>query len=84
MKFSIIYEGATADITRMGEQALYNGIVVQAQLADELGFDVVWSVEHTSLTWYSHISAPESLLAFIAGRPSGSMSGMASSACPLR
>ena len=68
MKFSIIYEGATADITRAGEQALYNGIVAQAQLADELGFDVVWSVEHTSLTWYSHISAPESLLAFIAGR----------------
>jgi alkanesulfonate monooxygenase SsuD/methylene tetrahydromethanopterin reductase-like flavin-dependent oxidoreductase (luciferase family) len=68
VKFSIIYEGATADITRAGEQALYNGIVAQAQLADELGFDVVWSVEHTSLTWYSHISAPESLLAFIAGR----------------
>ena len=68
MKFSLIYEGATADITRAGEQALYNKIVEQSVLADELGFDVVWSVEHHSLTWYSHISAPESLLAFIAGR----------------
>ena len=68
MKFSLIYEGATADITHAGEQALYNNIVEQSILADELGFDVVWSVEHHSLTWYSHISAPESLLAFIAGR----------------
>src|SRR5690349_9058747 len=67
MKFSLIYEGATADITKLGERALYNGIVEQAMRADELGFDVIWSVEHTSLTWYSHISAPESLLAFIAG-----------------
>ncbi len=67
MKFSLIYEGATADIMRAGEQALYNNIVEQSMLADELGFDVVWSVEHHSLTWYSHISAPESLLAFIAG-----------------
>jgi alkanesulfonate monooxygenase SsuD/methylene tetrahydromethanopterin reductase-like flavin-dependent oxidoreductase (luciferase family) len=67
MKFSLIYEGATADITRAGEARLYHDIVEQARLADELGFDVIWSVEHTSLTWYSHISAPESLLAFIAG-----------------
>jgi alkanesulfonate monooxygenase SsuD/methylene tetrahydromethanopterin reductase-like flavin-dependent oxidoreductase (luciferase family) len=68
VKFSLIYEGATADITRAGERALYDGIVEQSMLADKLGFDVVWSVEHHSLTWYSHISAPESLLAFIAGR----------------
>ena len=67
MKFSLIYEGATADITRAGEARLYHDIVEQARLADDLGFDVIWSVEHTSLTWYSHISAPESLLAFIAG-----------------
>ncbi|HTJ65479.1 MAG TPA: LLM class flavin-dependent oxidoreductase [Alphaproteobacteria bacterium] len=68
MKFSLIYEGATADITRAGERALYDNIVEQSVLADELGFDVVWSVEHHSLTWYSHISSPESLLAFIAAR----------------
>jgi alkanesulfonate monooxygenase SsuD/methylene tetrahydromethanopterin reductase-like flavin-dependent oxidoreductase (luciferase family) len=68
MKFSLIYEGATADITRAGERHLYDSIVEQAMLADQLGFDVVWSVEHHSLTWYSHISSPESLLAFIAGR----------------
>jgi alkanesulfonate monooxygenase SsuD/methylene tetrahydromethanopterin reductase-like flavin-dependent oxidoreductase (luciferase family) len=67
MKFSIIYEGATSDITRAGEALLYHSIAEQALLADELGFDVIWSVEHTALTWYSHISAPESLLAFIAG-----------------
>jgi alkanesulfonate monooxygenase SsuD/methylene tetrahydromethanopterin reductase-like flavin-dependent oxidoreductase (luciferase family) len=70
MKFSIIYEGATADITRAGEHKLYYDIVEQSQLAEALGFDVIWSVEHTALTWYSHISAPESLLAFIAGATS--------------
>ena len=66
MKFSLIYEGATADISRAGEQHLYHSMLAESQLADEMGFDVVWSVEHTALTWYSHISAPESLLAYIA------------------
>jgi alkanesulfonate monooxygenase SsuD/methylene tetrahydromethanopterin reductase-like flavin-dependent oxidoreductase (luciferase family) len=33
-----------------------------------MGFDVIWSVEHHCLTQYAHLSAPESFLAFVAGR----------------
>jgi len=29
---------------------------------------VIWCVEHTSLTHYAHMSAPETFLAFIAGK----------------
>ena len=32
------------------------------------GFDVVWAVEHTALTHYAHMSAPETFLAYLAGR----------------
>ena len=35
----------------------------QARLADELGFDSVWCVEHHFLEEYSHCSAPEVMLA---------------------
>jgi luciferase family oxidoreductase group 1 len=35
----------------------------QARLADELGFDWVWAVEHHFLEEYSHCSAPEVFLA---------------------
>jgi alkanesulfonate monooxygenase SsuD/methylene tetrahydromethanopterin reductase-like flavin-dependent oxidoreductase (luciferase family) len=42
--------------------------VEQVDLAEELGFDVVWAVEHTALNQYAHMSAPETFLAFIAGR----------------
>jgi len=31
-------------------------------------FDVFWSVEHTALTYYSHASAPETMVAFIAAK----------------
>jgi alkanesulfonate monooxygenase SsuD/methylene tetrahydromethanopterin reductase-like flavin-dependent oxidoreductase (luciferase family) len=33
-----------------------------------MGFDVFWCVEHTALTNYSHMSAPETVLAFVAGK----------------
>ena len=31
-------------------------------------FDNVWAVEHTALTQYAHMSAPETFLAFLAGK----------------
>ncbi len=53
-------------------------------LADELGFDGVWAVEHTALTQYAHMSAPETFLAYVAGRTKICASAMASSACRPR
>jgi alkanesulfonate monooxygenase SsuD/methylene tetrahydromethanopterin reductase-like flavin-dependent oxidoreductase (luciferase family) len=68
MKFSIIYEAQMVDTSRQNEAQVFQDIVDQCVLAEEMGFDVIWSVEHHCLSQYAHLSAPESFLAFIAGR----------------
>ena len=68
MKFSLIYEAQTTDSSRAGDRKVFADMVEQCLLAEELGFDVIWAVEHTALTNYAHMSAPETFLAFIAGR----------------
>ena len=70
MKFSLIYEAQTADASRAGDQKVFMDIVEQALLAEQVGFDVIWAVEHTALTHYAHMSAPEMFLSFIAGATS--------------
>ncbi|HEX7097547.1 MAG TPA: LLM class flavin-dependent oxidoreductase, partial [Acidimicrobiales bacterium] len=67
MKFSLIYEAQTADPSRAGDHKVFDEIVEQALLAEEVGFDVIWAVEHTALTQYAHMSAPETFLAYVAG-----------------
>lgn len=64
MKFGIFYEHQLprpweAD----SEYALMRDALEQVELADRLGFDVVWAVEHHFLEEYSHSSAPEIFLA---------------------
>ncbi len=67
MKFSLIYEAQTIDASRSGDHRVFGEIVEQALLAEQMGFDVIWAVEHTSLSHYAHMSAPETFLAFVAG-----------------
>jgi alkanesulfonate monooxygenase SsuD/methylene tetrahydromethanopterin reductase-like flavin-dependent oxidoreductase (luciferase family) len=67
MKFSIIYEAQMVDVSRENEAQVFQDMVDQCLLAEEMGFDCIWSVEHHCLTQYAHLSAPESFLAFIAG-----------------
>src|ERR1700744_448950 len=67
MKFSIIYEAQMVDLSRKSEQQVFHDMVEQSLLAEALGFDCIWAVEHHCLTRYAHMSAPESFLAFIAG-----------------
>src|SRR3989440_12182771 len=45
------------------ERQLIQDALDQVELADKLGFDVVWEVEHHFLEEYSHSSAPEVFLA---------------------
>ncbi len=45
------------------EQKLFQDALVQVELADRLGFDNVWAVEHHFLEEYAHCSAPEVFLA---------------------
>lgn len=70
MKFSLIYEAQTAQPSREDDHRLFADIVEQALLAEQLGFDTIWAVEHTALTMYAHMSAPETFLAFLAGATS--------------
>lgn len=67
VRFSLIYEAQTDNPTPAGDIEMFNNIVQQCLLAEQLDFDIVWAVEHTALTKYAHMSAPETFLAFIAG-----------------
>src|SRR6202030_2312706 len=64
MKFGIFYElqlprpwGPAAELT------LYHNALDQLELADRLGYDFAWEVEHHFLEEYSHSPAPEVFLA---------------------
>jgi alkanesulfonate monooxygenase SsuD/methylene tetrahydromethanopterin reductase-like flavin-dependent oxidoreductase (luciferase family) len=70
VKFSMIFEAQTADASRKSEFQIMHDCVEQAVLAEEQGFDRVWAVEHHCLQWYAHMSAPETFLAYVAGRTS--------------
>jgi alkanesulfonate monooxygenase SsuD/methylene tetrahydromethanopterin reductase-like flavin-dependent oxidoreductase (luciferase family) len=63
MKFGIFYE---LQLPRPwapgGESALYHNALQQLELADRLGYDHAWVVEHHFLEEYSHSSAPEVFL----------------------
>ncbi len=68
MKFSIFFEMQLSRPTRTTEAQLFHDCVEQAVLADALGYHCVWEVEHHGLYEYSHSSAPEVFLAFVAAR----------------
>lgn len=67
MRFSLIYEAQTATPSKADDQRVLTDILEQALLAEQVGFDVIWAVEHTALTQYAHMSAPETFLSFLAG-----------------
>ena len=64
MKFGIFYE---MQLPRPwgpdSEWRLYQDALGQVELADGLGYDYAWEVEHHFLKEYSHSSAPEVFLA---------------------
>jgi len=64
MKFGIFYEHQLPRPWHEGdEQQLFNEALDQVELADRIGIDVAWEVEHHFLEEYSHSSAPEVFLA---------------------
>src|SRR5689334_8288492 len=68
MKFSLFYEMQISEPTREAEAKLFRGCLEQAELAEQLGYHCVWEVEHHGLYEYSHSSAPEEFLSFVAAR----------------
>jgi alkanesulfonate monooxygenase SsuD/methylene tetrahydromethanopterin reductase-like flavin-dependent oxidoreductase (luciferase family) len=64
MKFGIFYEHQLPrPWTEGSELKLFQDALDQVELADKLGIDTVWEVEHHFLEEYSHSSAPEVFLA---------------------
>ena len=69
MKFGVFYEHQLPKPWEPGDEArLFHQALDQVVLADELGFDHAWEVEHHFLDEYSHSSAPEVFLAAAAAR----------------
>ena len=64
MKFGLFYEHQIPRPWEEGaEHKLFQDALDQVELADKLGFDYIWEVEHHFLEEYSHSSAPEVFLA---------------------
>jgi alkanesulfonate monooxygenase SsuD/methylene tetrahydromethanopterin reductase-like flavin-dependent oxidoreductase (luciferase family) len=69
MKFGVFYEHQLPRPWSEGaEHRLFHEALEQVELADRLGFDHAWEVEHHFLDEYSHSSAPEVFLAAAAAR----------------
>lgn len=64
MRFGIFYEHQLPKPWNEGDEArLIHEALQQVVLADRLGYDYAWEVEHHFLEEYSHSSAPEVFLA---------------------
>src|SRR4051794_39102271 len=71
MKFGMFYEHQLPRPWGAGsEHQLLKDALEQVELADKLGMDCVWEVEHHFLEEYSHSSAPEVFLAAASQRTS--------------
>ena len=71
MRFGVFYELQLPRPWNDGdEHRLFADALEQIVLADRIGIDYAWAVEHHFLEEYSHCSAPEVFLAAAAGRTS--------------
>jgi alkanesulfonate monooxygenase SsuD/methylene tetrahydromethanopterin reductase-like flavin-dependent oxidoreductase (luciferase family) len=69
VKFGLLYELEYARPWHEGWEAqIFHQALEQIELADRVGFDYVWEVEHHFLTEYSHSSAPEVFLGAVSQR----------------
>jgi alkanesulfonate monooxygenase SsuD/methylene tetrahydromethanopterin reductase-like flavin-dependent oxidoreductase (luciferase family) len=69
MKFGLMYEIQIPEPHYDGiEQERYKQVMVQVELADEVGFQYCWTVEHHFLREFSHCSAPEVLYGALSQR----------------
>ncbi len=74
MKFGLFYElqlpkpAGQPQWDPEDEHKIYHDMLDQVELADSLGFDYVFEVEHHFLEEYSHSSAPEMMMAALSQR----------------
>ena len=69
MRFGLFYEHQVPRPWEDGdERRVFSEALEQIELADRVGFDCVWLVEHHFLEEYSHSSAPDLFLAAVSQR----------------
>ncbi|MGO9837129.1 MAG: LLM class flavin-dependent oxidoreductase [Polyangiaceae bacterium] len=68
MKFSLFFEMQIDNPTASEEAQCFHDCAAQVVLADEIGYHAAWEVEHHGLREYSHSSAPEVFLAYVAAK----------------
>ncbi len=69
MKFGMFYEIQVPKPWHEDKEfEIYRQVLDQAQLADEVGFDSFWTVEHHFFPEFSHCSAPEVLYGAVSQR----------------
>ena len=79
MRFGLFYEHQLPRPWQPeSEHTLLRDALEQIELADAIGIDYVWEVEHHFLEEYSHSSAPRSSSPPPASAPGGSVSATAS------
>jgi alkanesulfonate monooxygenase SsuD/methylene tetrahydromethanopterin reductase-like flavin-dependent oxidoreductase (luciferase family) len=71
MQFGMLYEiQVPRPWQARSEYDAYQQVVAQVQLAETVGFESCWTVEHHFLSEYSHCSAPEVLYGYLAAKTS--------------
>jgi alkanesulfonate monooxygenase SsuD/methylene tetrahydromethanopterin reductase-like flavin-dependent oxidoreductase (luciferase family) len=71
LEFGLLYEWQMpVGVSRADESRHFLEIIEQIKFAESMGFSSVWSVEHHFLESFSHASAPEVLLSWIASQTS--------------
>jgi alkanesulfonate monooxygenase SsuD/methylene tetrahydromethanopterin reductase-like flavin-dependent oxidoreductase (luciferase family) len=68
LRFSLGYELEVRGRSREIERRSFENVMDQVVLADELGYDTAWFVEHHFTRGFSHSSAPDLLLAGLSQR----------------
>lgn len=70
MHFGLFFEMSVRGRTKQVEQDVFTNCLNQIELADRIGFESVWFVEHHFVRGFSHSSAPEMMLAAASQRTS--------------
>jgi alkanesulfonate monooxygenase SsuD/methylene tetrahydromethanopterin reductase-like flavin-dependent oxidoreductase (luciferase family) len=71
MQFGMLYEIQVPKPWQVrSEYDVYQQVIAQVQLAEAMGFESCWTVEHHFLSEYSHCSAPEVLYGYLAAKTS--------------
>ncbi|MFJ9544100.1 LLM class flavin-dependent oxidoreductase [Streptomyces sp. NPDC101225] len=65
LRVSMGYELEVRGRSRQVEQRAFESLIEQAVLADQLGYEAVWMVEHHFTRGFSHSSAPDLVLAAV-------------------